>query len=127
MTVQQAQAEINNCEQEIIRAHSSLCSAARMVGSSAKKCADSGKTKKTLSPLTIIGIFFLVIVTITTYLDISGIGEYFMMLAFYSALPLIIVGIVRTRNKKRSARWVAGKVEDAQNILNSTIDRNSEI
>ena len=48
MTVQQAQAEINKCEQEIAFAHSSLCIAARTVGSSAKECADGSKTKKTL-------------------------------------------------------------------------------
>ena len=108
MTVQQAQAEINHCEQEIIRAHSSLCSAARMVGSSAKKCADSGKTKKTLSPLTIIGIFFF--------------GS-----AWFLGVILIIAGIVIAYNMNQSAGSVVSKVESAQKTLNSTIDSNSKI
>ena len=44
MTAQQAQAEINKCEQDIVRAHSALCNAAKNVGESAKECAIGGKT-----------------------------------------------------------------------------------
>lgn len=108
MTVQQAQAEINTCEQEITRAHSSLCSAARTVGSSAKECADGSKTKKTLLPLliSIIGIF---------------------LSAWFLGVILIIAGIVIAYNMNQSAGSVVSKVESAQKTLNSTIDSNSKI
>ena len=61
MTAQQAQAEINKCEQDITRAHSALCSAAKNVGESARECARGGKTRKTLLPLIIslIGVCLL--------------------------------------------------------------------
>ena len=86
MTVQQAQAEINKCEQEITRAHSALCSAARTVGSSAKECADGSKTKKTLLPLiiSVIGIFF-----------------YFGS-AWFLGLVMIIAGIDKAYNMNQS-------------------------
>lgn len=111
MTVQQAQAEINKCEQEITRAHSALCSAARTVGSSAKECADGSKTKKTLLPLiiSVIGIFF-----------------YFGS-AWFLGLVMIIAGIDKAYNMNQSAGSVVSKVEAAQKTLNSTIDNNSKI
>lgn len=113
MTVQQAQAEINTCEQEITRAHSSLCSAARTVGSSAKECADGSKTKKTLLPLliSIIGIFLF-----------SSFSS-----AWFLGVILIIAGIVIAYNMNQSADSVVSKVESAQKTLNSTIDSNSKI
>ena len=110
MTVQQAQAEINKCEQDITRAHSSLCSAARTVGSSAKECADGSKTKKTLFPLLI-----------------SLIDIFFFGSAWFLGLVLIIVGIVIAYNMNQSAGSVVSKVEAAQKTLNSTIDNNSKI
>lgn len=110
MTVQQAQAEINKCEQEITRAHSSLCSAARTVGSSAKECADGSKTKKTLLPLII-----------------SLIGIFCFGSAWFLGVVLIIVGIVIAYNMNQSAGSVVSKVEAAQETLNSTIDNNSKI
>ena len=110
MTVQQAQAEINKCEQDITRAHSSLCSAARTVGSSAKECADGSKTKKTLFPLLI-----------------SLIVIFFFGSAWFLGLVLIIVGIVIAYNMNQSAGSVVSKVEAAQKTLNSTIDNNSKI
>lgn len=110
MTVQQAQAEINKCEQEITRAHSSLCSAARTVGSSAKECADGNKTKKTLLPLII-----------------SLIGIFCFGSAWFLGVVLIIVGIVIAYNMNQSAGSVVSKVESAQKTLNSTIDNNSKI
>ncbi len=110
MTVQQAQAEIEKCEQEIMRAHSSLCSAARMVGSSAKECADGSKTKKTLFPLLI-----------------SLIGILISVADGFSGLVLIIVGIAVAYNMNRKAGSVVNKVESAYKQLNSTIDNNSKI
>jgi len=110
MTVQQAQAEINKCEQEITRAHSSLCSAARTVGSRAKECADGRKTKKTLLPLII-----------------SVIGIFFFGSAWFLGLVMIIAGIVIAYNMNQSAGSVVSKVEAAQKTLNSTIDNNSKI
>lgn len=110
MTVQQAQAEINKCEQEITRAHSSLCSAARAVGSSAKECADGGKTKKTLLPL-----------------FISFFGILFFGADWFWGLVLIIGGIVIAYNVNQKAGSVVSKVESAQETLNRTIDNNSQI
>lgn len=110
MTIQQAQAEINKCEQEITRAHSSLCSAAKTVGSSAKECADGSKTKETLRPLLI-----------------SLIGIFFFGSAWFLGLVLVIFGIVIAYNMNRSAGSVIRNVEAAQNTLNSTIDNNSKI
>ena len=110
MTVQQAQTEINKCEQEITCAHSSLCSAARTVGSSAKECADGSKTKKTLFPLLI-----------------SIIGIFFFSSAWFLGVVLIIVGIVIAYNMNQSAGSVVRNVESAQKTLNSTIDSNSKI
>lgn len=110
MTVQQAQAEINKCEQEITRTHSSLCSAARRIGSSAKECADDSKTKKTLFPLII-----------------SLIGIFCFGSAWFLGVVLIIVGIVIAYNMNQSAGSVVSKVEAAQKTLNSTIDNNSKI
>lgn len=110
MTVQQAQTEINKCEQDITRAHSSLCSAARTVGSSAKECADGSKTKKTLLPLLI-----------------SLMGILFFSSAWFLGLVLIIAGIVLAYNLNQSAGSVVSKVEAAQKTLNSTIDNNSKI
>lgn len=110
MTVQQAQAEINKCEQEITRAHFSLCSAARTVGSSAKECADGSKTKKTLFPLLI-----------------SLLGIFFFGSAWFLGVILIIAGIVIAYNMNQSAGSVVNKVVTAQNALNSTIDSNSKI
>ena len=110
MTVQQAQAEINKCEQEIIYAHSSLCGAARVVGLRAKECADKSKTKKTLFPLII-----------------SIIGIFLFEAHWFLGLVLIVVGIVIAYNKNKSAGSVVGKVEMAQITLNSTIDNNSKI
>lgn len=110
MTVQQAQAEINTCEQEITRAHSSLCSAARTVGSSAKECADGSKTKKTLLPLLI-----------------SIIGIFLFSSAWFLGVILIIAGIVIAYNMNQSAGSVVSKVESAQETLNNTINSNSKI
>lgn len=110
MTVQQAQAEINKCEQDITRAHSSLCSAAMSVGSSAKECADGSKTKKTLLPLLI-----------------SLIGIFCFAGAWFLGLVLIIVGIAIAYNMNQSAGKVVSKVEAAQKTLNSTIENNSKI
>lgn len=110
MTVQQAQTEINKCEQDITRAHSFLCSAARTVGSSAKECADGSKTKKTLLPLLI-----------------SLMGILFFSSAWFLGLVLIIAGIVLAYNLNQSAGSVVSKVEAAQKTLNSTIDNNSKI
>ena len=110
MTVQQARAEINTCEQKITRAHYSLCSAARTVGSSAKKCADGSKTKKTLLPLLI-----------------SIIGIFLFSSEWVLGVILIIAGIVIAYNMNRSAGSVVSKVESAQKTLNSTIDSNSKI
>lgn len=110
MTVQQAQTEINKCEQDITRVHSSLCSAARTVGSSAKECADGSKTKKTLLPLLI-----------------SLMGILFFSSAWFLGLVLIIAGIVLAYNLNQSASSVVSKVEAAQKTLNSTIDNNSKI
>lgn len=110
MTVQQAQAEINKCEQDITRAHSSLCSAARTVGSSAKECASGSKIKKTLLPLLI-----------------SLIGIFSLSSATFWGLVLIIVGIVIAYNMNQNAGAVVGKVVTAQKTLNSTIDNNSKI
>lgn len=110
MTVQQAQAEINKCEQEIAFAHSSLCIAARTVGSSAKECADGSKTKKTLFPLII-----------------SLVGIFLFGYAWFWGLVLIIVGIVIAYNMNQSAGFVVSKVDAAQETLNSTIDNNSNI
>lgn len=110
MTVLQAQAEINKCEQEITHAHSTLCSAARTVGSSAKECADGSKTRKTLFPLLI-----------------SLVGIFLFGSAWFLGLVLIIVGIVIAYNMNQSAGSVVSKVEAAQKTLNSTIDNNSKI
>lgn len=110
MTVQQAQAEINKCEQDITRAHSSLCSAARTVGSSAKKCASGSRIKKTLLPLLI-----------------SLIGIFSLSSVKFWGLVLIIVGIVIAYNMNQDAGTVVGKVKTAQETLNSTIDNNSKI
>lgn len=112
MTVQQAQAEINKCEQEITCAHSSLCSAARTIGSSAKECADRSKARKILFPLIIslVGIFFFLF------------GS-----AWFLGLVLIIVGIVIACIMDQSASLVSSKVAAAQKMLNSTIDNNSII
>lgn len=110
MTVQQAQDEINKCEWEITRAHSSLCSAARAVGSSAKECADGSKTKKTLLPLLI-----------------SIMGIFLFSSAWFSGVILIIAGIVIAYNMNQRAGSIVSKVESAQKTLNSTIDSNSEI
>ena len=110
MTAQQAQSEINKCEQDIIRAHSSLCSAARSVGANAKECADGSKTKETLLPLiiTLLGIFFF-------------------STAWFIALCMIIGGIAMAYNSNQSANSVVNEVESAQRRLNSTIDDNSKI
>lgn len=110
MTIQQAQAEINKCEQEITRAHSSLCSAAKTVGSSAKQCADGSKTKKTLLPLLI-----------------SLIGIFCFGSAWFLGVILIIVGIFIAYTNNLGAGIVVRKVEAAQKTLNSTIDNNSRI
>lgn len=110
MTVQQAQDEINKCEREITRAHSSLCSAARTVGSSAKECADGSKIKKTLLPLLI---------------SIAGI--FLFRSAWFLGVILIIAGIVIAYNMNQRAGSVVSKVESAQKTLNSTIDSNSKI
>lgn len=110
MTVQQAQAEINKCEQEITCAHSSLCSAARTVGSSAEECAESSKTRKTLFPLLI-----------------SLAGIIFLGLAWFLGVVLIVVGIVIAYKMNQSAGVVVRSVEAAQKTLNSTIDSNSKI
>lgn len=110
MTVQQAQAEITKCEQEITRAHSSLCSAARTVGTSAKECADGSKTKKTLLPLLI-----------------SVIGIFFFSSAWFLGVVLIVVGIFIAYSMNQSAGSVVSKVATAQNTLNSTIENNSKI
>lgn len=110
MTVQQAQAEITKCEQEITRAHSSLCSAARTVGTSAKECADGSKTKKTLLPLLI-----------------SVIGIFFFSSAWFLGVVLIVVGIFIAYSMNQSASSVVSKVATAQNTLNSTIENNSKI
>ncbi len=110
MTAQQAQAEINKCEQDITRAHSSLCSAARSVGASAKECADGSKTKKTLLPLII-----------------SVVGIFFFSSAWFLALCMIVGGIVIAYNMNQKAGSVVNKVESAQKQLNSTIDNNSKI
>ena len=110
MTTQQAQAEINKCEQEIIRAHSSLCSAARTVGTNAKEFAYRSKIKKTLVPLII---------------SVSGICLFGV--AWFLGVVLIIVGIVISYNMHKSASSVASEVEDALKTLNSTIGNNSNI
>lgn len=110
MTVQQAQAEINKCEQEITRSHSSLCSSARSVGASAKECADGSKTKRTLMPLII-----------------SVIGIFFFSSAWFFGLVLIAAGIFIAYNMNQSASSLVSKVESAQRTLNSTIDSNSKI
>lgn len=110
MTVQQAQAEIDKCEQEITRAHSSLCSAARTVGSSAKECADRNKTKKTLFPLLI-----------------SLVGFFLFGSAWFLGLVLIVVGIFIAYSMNQSAGFVVRKVVDAQKTLNNTVDNNAKI
>ena len=110
MTAQQAQAEINKCEWDITRAHSSLCNAARSVGLSAKECADESKTKKTLYPLII-----------------SVMGILFFSSAWFLGIVLIIAGIVIAYNMNQQASSVVNKVESAQRQLNSTIDNNSKI
>lgn len=110
MTAQQAQAEINKCEQDISRAHSSLCSAARSVGASAKQCADGSKTKKTLFPLVI-----------------SLIGIFLFSSSWFLAIVMIIAGIVIAYNMNQKAGSVVSKVATAQKQLNSTIDNNSKI
>ena len=110
MTVQQAQAEINKCEQDITRAHSSLCSAARSVGASAKECADGSKTKKTLFPLVI-----------------SLIGIFLFSSSWFLAIVMIITGIVIAYNMNQKAGSVVNKVATAQKQLNITIDNNSKI
>ena len=110
MTVQQAQDEINKCEREITRAHSSLCSAARTVGSSAKECADGSKAKKTLLPLII-----------------SIIGIFLFSSAWFLGVILIIAGIVIAYNMNQRAGSIVSNVESAQKTLNSMIDSNSKI
>lgn len=110
MTIQQAQAEINKCEQEITRAHSSLCSAAKTVGSSAKQCADGSKTKETLLPLLI-----------------SLCGIFFFGSAWFLSVILIIVGIFIAYANNQGEGIVVRNVEAAQKTLNSTIDNNSRI
>lgn len=110
MTVQQAQSEINKCEQDITRAHSSLCSAAKRVGASTKECANGNKTKKILFPL------FISLIGILLFNSTSGIS-----------IVLIIAGIVVAYKRSQRAGAIVNNVETAQKQLNNTIENNSKI
>lgn len=110
MTAQQAQAEINKCEQDIIRAHSALCNAAKNVGESAKECARGGKTRKTLMPLII-----------------SLIGVFLSSFLGFFSVVLVIAGIIIAYTLNQSATAVVNNIDTAQKRLYSTIDSNSVI
>ena len=110
MTIQEAQAEINKCEQDITRAHSSLCSAAGAVGSSAKECADGSRLRRTLLPL-LISLFGIIIFST----------------AWFWALVLIGTGIYIAYNQNQRAGGVVERVSNEQKTLDATISRNSTI
>lgn len=111
MTVQEARAEINRCEQEITRAHSSLCSDARSFGLRAKERANTLKIIRTLLPLiiSVVGLFFI-----------------FTDSAFFGWI-LVVVGVFVSYKQNEDAGLDVFKVDELQKTLDSIIDSNSEI
>lgn len=113
MTAKEAQFEIDRCERDISHAHTSLCSAARDVGSSAEQSIAGKRIGITLLPLIIslVGCFLMENSTST----------------FLLGLLLIALGIAIAFFAYAKVDAVLTKVKEAQATLNSTIDNNLKI
>lgn len=106
MTVEQAQAQVDRCEQELRTSHIALCNAASRVGASTKEWVLSMKRKKVWITvlISLIGLCF------------GGWGIFIIAGGLYIAYKM-------NENGNNTLR----KVEEGQKNLISTIDANINI
>ena len=111
MTTEEAKQKIDECEKKITSAHSTLCDSARGMGSSALQAIEAENKKKTLMPLIACAIGFICML----------IGHPVFGVLF------IIGGLVASYNARSKAKAAKEQVETAIRMMNSAIDKNSNI
>lgn len=111
MTSQEARKKVNDCETQIRRTHNSLSDAARSMGSSAFQEANYRTEINTFSPLIV---------------SLLGIILCFVKHPIWGVL-LIIAGIVIAYNTHQSAASIQRNIKAHQELLNSELNRNSDI
>lgn len=110
MTSYEAQQQVEACERHIAGSHAALCNAAWAVGTSAFQAASNKVVLMTVIPLC-----FVVIGIIMTAIG-SGWG-----------VALIIAGLIGAYKLHQSGAEVRRAVQAGQNVLNGTINNNTNI
>ena len=110
MTSNEAQLKIDECERQIVSAHSGLKENARSMGVAAAAAAAQKTTRSTLAPL------LLCLVGLILF------GKSWLLGA-----ALIVGGAYIAYKMHESAQKIQNDVESRQKSLNSTIDNNSNI